>query len=73
MSIKKRTMDGMSAGNTIEILEDPAAALRELASGVGLVTPAPQQDDEADLITEALIESFPASDPPAWWAGRTAR
>ena len=66
-------MDGMNLGNTIEPLVDLAPELRRLDSGVGLVTPAPQQDDEADLITEALIESFPASDPPAWWAGRAAR
>ncbi len=66
-------MDQMSLGNTIEILEDPTPAPREPASGVGFVTPVPQQYDEADLITEALIESLPASDPPAWWAGRAAR
>ncbi len=47
-------------------------------SAVPMVNPAeagvvdPWDDTFADPVTETLKQTFPASDPPSWWAGRSS-
>lgn len=51
---------------------------RPSKSAVPMVNPAeagvvdPKADTFADPVTETLKQTFPASDPPSWWAGRSS-
>ncbi len=58
--------------DTAERQEEPVPEPRHPASRSPVVGSVHEQEGDSDDATEALIESFPASDPPARWAGHPA-